>query len=115
MFDDPLLDLFRHALHRSRVRAGILLALLRLNGPATKAELARLVRTDGRAIRGALHGDEIHKHYRVADALVVLGLVARIVREDKILYELTPLGAAVARALQRETLIELGRTPRVRA
>ena len=115
MFDDPILEPYRYALHRSRIRVGILLALLKLAGPATIAELARLVRTDARAIRGALFGEERSRTYRVMDALIVLGLVVAQREHDRVLYALTPEGMAVARALQLELLVDLGRRPRLRA
>lgn len=113
MFVAPSLDVVRHALHRSRIRASILLALLQLAGPATAAELARLARTNARGIKGALYGDG--RRYKMVDALIVLGLVATEVREGKVLYVLTPAGQAAARAWQRETMAELARQPRVRA
>lgn len=114
MFDNPILEPYRYALHRSRIRIGILLALLKLAAPATTAELARLVRTDGRAIRGALYGRMDSRSYRIVDALIVLGLVVALADHDRVVYALTSEGMRVARALQLETLVELGRRPRLR-
>lgn len=113
MFNGSLLDVVRHALHRSRVRANILLALLQLAGPATAAELSRLARANARSVKGALYGDG--RRYKAVDALIVLGLVATEIRAGKILYVLTPTGQAAARAWQQETMVALAQRPRVRA
>src|SRR5687768_5137677 len=113
MFADSAIDAVRHALHRSRVRANILLALLALAGPATAAELSRLARANARSVKGALYGDG--SRYKVADALIVMGLVATEDRNGKVLYVLTPQGLAVARAWQQETMVALSQRPRVRA
>lgn len=113
MFAESVLDAVRHALHRSRVRANILLALLQLAGPATAAELSRLARANARSVKGALYGDG--SRYKLADALIALGLVSTEVREGKILYVLTSEGQAAARAWQQETMVALARRPRVRA
>lgn len=107
------IDVIRHALHRSRIRAAILLALLQLGGPATAAELQRLARTNLRGVQGALYGDG--RRYRAVDSLIALGLVATELRRDKVLYFLTADGMAAARAWQRETMQHLVRQPRVRA
>lgn len=115
---DPFLA-FRHALRRSRIRIEILLVLLE-HGRLCLADLARLVSAYPYNVHLALWGDNEtdpeRKRYRIDECLITLGLVDQVeVGEDgEVAYELTPLGAALARRLVEEVDHRRGPRPRVR-
>lgn len=103
---DDLLLAYRHAFRRSRLRIEIMFALLEF-GKQALHDLARLAGGRAENVYGALWGT--HGRYRPSGALILLGLVrVRAVRNEPV-YELTPLGTRVARALRSQVEKRRGR------
>lgn len=114
---DDILQGFRRALRRSRIRAEILLVLLE-HGRLSLADLARMVEANSSNVYWAIWGDNEpdpkRKRYKIAESLVVLGLVDLVEVDDTKLYELSLLGQAVARRLRAELDKRRGPMPRVK-
>lgn len=101
-----LLVAYRHAFRRSRLRIEIMFALHEF-GRQNLQDLARLAGGRAENVYGALWGTG--RRYRASGALIMLGLVqVRAVNSDQI-YELTPLGVRVARALRTQVEKRRGR------
>lgn len=120
LFADPYdpFFAFRHAFRRSRIRVEIILILLE-HGRLGLPDLARLVSAYPYNVHLALWGDNeeapARKRYRIDECLIVLGLVDSVeLGNGEIVYELTPLGAALGRRLVQEVDRRRGPRPRVR-
>lgn len=112
MLDDAMWTTIRLALRRSRVRAMVLLALMRL-GEAYLADLAREAGVRSERALDALYGDDAD--YKVVDSLVSLGLVRTEVVRGRLRFALTALGIEAAVRFEREMLAELSTRRRARS
>jgi predicted transcriptional regulator with HTH domain len=93
----PLSPLAERSLHRSRVRANILLALLR-DGPSFLGQIERATGHDAQRLGWALGGHP--PEYAVEESLLHLGLVRAYDTGRGTLFELTDAGRAEALALR---------------
>lgn len=87
------------AMHRSRVRVGILLEL-ETRQIAYLGQLERALGTRAESLRSALHGRP--PAYSVEGAPITLGLVREVRTRRGVAYAITPLGERVARFARAE-------------